>query len=155
MPDPVLVERDFIIIEDPVYNIIEVTDSPPGVKGDKGDKGDTGDPGPGFPITLFRRGQIAPATGRMKYRFPMNATLIGISAAMGEGTPPVGSDLTMDINVNGSVVYTLTVPDGVEDVSEIPLNIPVVMGDYITADITAVGATSPGEDLSVFIRYDV
>jgi len=40
-----VVERDFLVIEDPTYDIVEVMDAPPGDKGDPGGKGDKGDDG--------------------------------------------------------------------------------------------------------------
>lgn len=149
---PTLEERDFIIVENDAYNIIKVTEAPPG---DKGDVGQQGPVGPGFPIVLYRRGVVPVVEGRMRYRFPVASNLTGISAVMGEGTPPIGADIVVDIKVNGIVVYTLTIPDGAEDVPEVPLNLLVAVGDCLTVSITQVGSTSPGEDLSIFIRYEV
>lgn len=147
-----LEERDFIIIEDPTYDVIEVTDAPPGSKGDPGIQGPMG---PGLPITFSRRGTATVSDGRMKYRFPFDCTIVGCSAAMGVGTPPTGSDLTYDIKVNGSVVVSMVIPDGSEDAPEVPLAIPVLVGDYATVNITQVGSVDPGDDLSIFIRYEV
>lgn len=145
-------EIDLVIIEDPIYEVIEVTDAPAGPKGDTGSQGPAG---PSLPIVLYRRGVLSVVDGRMKYRYPFAATLVGISAAMGVGTPPVGSPITVDLLVNGVVAYTLTIPDGAEDVPEVAVSIPIAVGDFLTANITSVGSTSPGEDMTIIIRYEV
>jgi hypothetical protein len=93
--------------------------------------------------------------GGLNYRFPFPARLIGYSAAMGFGTPPLGADIIVDFLINNVVVGTLVVPDGDEDVPEVPMNIAVVTGDHLTVDITQVGSLDAGEDLSIFIRYEV
>jgi hypothetical protein len=71
------------------------------------------------------------------------------------GTPPVGTDIIMDVNKNGTTIFTtqtnrprvlggtnggtVAVPDdGVfED------------GDYLTVDIDQVGSVTPGADITV------
>jgi len=106
-----------------------------------------------LPIVFNRDGPAQVKVGVNKYAFAFEATLTAYHATMGVGLPPVGSDLTADILVNGSVVATLTMPDGDEWLPPVPLNIPVSEGDYITVDITAVGSTSAGSNLTIYIQY--
>lgn len=48
MTEPTLVEANFLVIEDPIYNYVEVTDAAPGAKGDQGEASTV--PGPTGPI---------------------------------------------------------------------------------------------------------
>jgi hypothetical protein len=132
-----------------------VTVAAQGLQGAKGDPGADGAPGVSLPIVFARRGVCEVLDGRLRYRMPFAATLTGYSAAMGAGTPPLGAALIADINLNGIAIATLTVPDGAEEVAEVALNEAVSVGDFLTVDITQVGSTEPGSDLSIFITYEV
>lgn len=146
----------FIVIPERVVPSITVESNPASITiAAQGQQGATGPVGPALPIVFARKGTCEPLEGRLKYRMPWNATLTYYSAAMGEGTPPVGSDLVANIQVNGNSVATLTVPDGDVDVPRVALNHSVLMGDYLTVDIVSVGSTEPGDDLSIFIEFEV
>jgi hypothetical protein len=121
----------------------------------RGLQGIPGPAGPTLPIVFGRRGMVPMLEGGLNYRFPFAARLIGYSAAMGFGTPPRGADIIVNFLLNNAIVATLTVPDGDEDVPEVPMSIVVATGDHLTVDIIQVGSTSSGEDLSIFIRYEV
>ena len=112
--------------------------------------------GPTLPLVWNRQGPCLVLPGKMTYRFPFAATLSGISAACGLDTPPIGGDLKADIKVNGHAVFTVVIPDGESEQAEAIVDIPVFIGDRVTVDITDVGAlTTPGSDLSIFIRYEI
>ena len=70
-------------------------------------------------------------------------------------TGPTGAGVTCNINVGGTLWMTLTVPAGAESVAATTAQLtaagPLTGGASITLDITAVGTTVPGADLSVFI----
>lgn len=113
-----------------------------------GTPGRTGAPSP---ITYYRAGPALPLTGKARWRFPFNATLIGVSAAV--SAAPQGDGIEFDVLVNGVVAGTFTLPDGSEELAEQTISVPISVGDYVTVNITAVGSTYNGDDLTVFVRY--
>jgi len=123
--------------------------SPVGLQGGRGPMGPT------LPIVFGRRGPVPMLDGGLNYRFPFAARLIGYSAAMGFGTPPVGSAIIANVLVNNVIVDTITIPDGHEDLPEVPMDVQVAIGDHLTIDIIQVGSTTSGQDLSIFIRYEI
>ena len=70
-------------------------------------------------------------------------------------TGPTGAGVTCKINVGGTLWMTLTVPVGAVSVAATTAQLtaagPLTGGASITLDITAVGTTVPGADLSIFI----
>jgi hypothetical protein len=127
---------------DPIESILIVAEA--GVAGPRG---------VGLPVVFNRDGPAQVKQGKTPYYFPFATTIYGVSAAMGPGLPPIGSDLTFDLLVNGVVVESFTIPDGAEYMPEVTLNVPLEIGDYITVDITATGSTSAGSNLTIYIRY--
>lgn len=68
-------------------------------------------------------------------------------------TAPVGADLTITINKNGSSIGTGTVSDGnTSGTSQTLSSTSFSSGDYLTVDITQVGSTTAGEDLYINFR---
>lgn len=111
-------------------------------------------------ITYGKNGNAIVTTGKLRYRFPFSATIIGVSLAV--DTAPQGASIIVDINKNGSTIFTTqanrpTIVSGAfGTASEVTtINLPnISIGDYITVDIDQVGSTVSGSDLSVFIRYE-
>jgi hypothetical protein len=65
-----------------------------------------------------------------------------------------GSVVTFDILKNSTVITTGTVADGQFKATEISgLAISLAPADYLTMDITQVGASIPGAELRVRISY--
>jgi len=74
-------------------------------------------------------------------------------------TPPSGSDIIVDVNKNGSTIFTTqanrpTVPNGLNkgNISATPDIPSLAEGDVITLDIDQVGSSTPGADLTVEVR---
>jgi len=71
------------------------------------------------------------------------------------GTAPTGAGLTVNINVGGTLWMTLTIAAGDLSVqatsAQLTAGGQIAGGASITLDITAVGTTVPGSDLSAFI----
>jgi hypothetical protein len=110
-------------------------------------------------ITYGKASTIATATGKIRYKFPFNATIIGVSAAV--GTAPTGSPIIIDINKNGTTMFTTQANrpqidigafSTASEVTDIDVD-TISAGDYITVDIDQVGSSTPGSDLSIFVRY--
>lgn len=112
-------------------------------------------------IAAFTRTDIltAPYTGVGRYLFPYSATIIGVTAAV--NTAPVGSSIIIDVNKNGTTIFTAqinrpTILSGTNDTggSEVVPDVTsLVFGDYLTVDIDQVGSGTPGSDLTVFVHY--
>jgi len=64
------------------------------------------------------------------------------------------SPIEIRLNQNGSVYCTLTIPAGgtISNPQDGTLLPPLISGARVTMDITAVGQTNPGSDLTVSIR---
>jgi hypothetical protein len=65
---------------------------------------------------------------------------------------PTGSSAIFRINKNGSSAATVTIAASSTSVTS-SINIAMVLGDYITVDITQVGSTTPGSYLSMVFTY--
>ncbi len=76
--------------------------------------------------------------------FDTEIALITIRA----GTAPAGSDLIVDINLNGTPMHTITLFDGTtvwqDSVSQF-----ISAGTIITYDISQVGSVTPGSDIAI------
>jgi hypothetical protein len=72
-------------------------------------------------------------------------------------TAPTGAGLTININVGGTLWMSLTVPAAAASVAATSAQLTtagaIAGASNITLDITAVGTTVPGSDLSVFIYF--
>src|SRR5262249_41819430 len=76
----------------------------------------------------------------------------GIYPEGGQG--PSGVPIEIRLNQNGSVYCTLTIPAGtlIASAQDGTLLPPLQSGARVTMDITSVGQTNPGSDLTVIIR---
>jgi hypothetical protein len=102
-------------------------------------------------------GPLIVVTGTSRCRFPMAATIIGVSAAC--GTAPTGASVKVDVHKNGTTIYTTqgNRPDIAVSTNAASETTPDVTamaaGDYLTVDVDQVGSTIAGADLTVFVRY--
>ena len=68
-------------------------------------------------------------------------------------TAPVGADLTVTINKNGSSIGTGTISAGATSGTGQTLSsTSFSSGDYLTVDITQIGSSTAGEDLYINFR---
>lgn len=100
----------------------------------------------------------APTLGTLRFRFPYDATLEGVSAAV--NTAPTGADIVLDVNKNGVSVYPLSTKPTIlattfdtGGVELVPDTTGILTGDYLQVDVDQVGSIIAGSDLTVFIRY--
>jgi hypothetical protein len=102
-------------------------------------------------------GTLSVGAGRAKFYIPGPITLGNVRASV--GTAPTGGDLVVDVNKNGTTVFTnqLSRPTffpGQALVSTSTPNITTLTtGDYLTVDIDSVGSLNPGSDLTVQIEF--
>jgi hypothetical protein len=87
----------------------------------------------------------------------LNATRSPQSVVVYVKTAPTGAGLTININVGGTLWMSLTVPAAAASVAATSAQLTtagaIAGASNITLDITAVGTTVPGSDLSVFIYF--
>jgi hypothetical protein len=102
-------------------------------------------------------GTLSVGTGRAKFYIPGPITLGNVRASV--GTAPTGADITIDVNKNGTTVFTTQtnrpkIFAGQTLVSTSTPNITeFAAGDYITVDIDTIGSLNPGSDLTVQIEF--
>lgn len=102
-------------------------------------------------------GTVAVGTGVIRYGFPQAIRLLGCSAMV--NTAPTGADLIVDINLDGTTVYTTqanrpTITAAANSATEtVPDVVDVPAGSYLTVDIDQIGSTVAGADLTVTTRY--
>jgi hypothetical protein len=101
-------------------------------------------------------GTLSVGTGRAKFYIPGPITLGNVRASV--GTAPTGSSIIIDVNKNGSSVFTTNskpqIFAGQTLVSTSTPNITeFTTGDYITVDVDSVGSLNPGMDLTVQIEF--
>lgn len=103
-------------------------------------------------------GDAAVTSGTFKWVAPKAGRFISGRLVCGES--PVGLDLIVDVNSNGSTIYTTQTnrprvvdadADGVGDL-QTPDVTTFVAGDYVTVDIDQIGSTTPGADLTVILE---
>lgn len=67
------------------------------------------------------------------------------------GTAPTGSGLTVEFNLDGSSIGTVTVADG-ETEGETDISEAATAEQILTFDVTAVGSSTAGSDIAIRVR---
>lgn len=99
------------------------------------------------PGTLSIRSDAAPLVS-----LPAAKTPAGVVALLKQA--PAGADLTCELSVGGAQWASLTIPDGETEARVGSSGLGRIEADQlIVLDITAVGTTFPGADLTVMIRF--
>ncbi len=66
---------------------------------------------------------------------------------------PVGGPVQLNLSQNGTLYCTLTIPDGATISASVDgFGLPLAAQAHLSMVVTAVGATSPGSDLTVIVR---
>lgn len=127
--------------------------------GSRGPTGAAGTPGIGSSFQSFSApGTLSIKTGKSRFYAPADFTIAAIT--VGCGTTPVGQSIVVDINKNGSTIYTdqatrPTISAGNYYALATTPNITSILeGDYITVDIDQVGLSFAGSDLTVVLQLD-
>lgn len=102
-------------------------------------------------------GTLSVGLGRARFFIPGAINLGNVRASV--GTAPTGSELIIDVNKNGTTIFTtqLSRPKiypGQTVVSTATPNITAFSaGDFITVDIDQIGSLNPGSDLTVQLEF--
>jgi hypothetical protein len=102
------------------------------------------------PLTYSATGNLTVRTGKFAIYNDTSATWTFIKARADVGTAPTGAGVICAVKVNGSTAFTVTIPAGAttSGLTSLP-PAAVQIGDRVTVDITQVGSTTPGADLSL------
>jgi hypothetical protein len=106
--------------------------------------------------TYSKQGSLAVAPGTI--RMPIDGTYTIVNARVMVGTAPTGADIVVDINKNGSTIFTtqanrprITAGTNSSGASATPDITALAANDYLTVDIDQIGSGTPGSDLSVVV----
>ena len=103
-------------------------------------------------VNLKQTGNLEVTTGTKRWYSPTATTTLSKIVARVD-TAPVGSDINITINKNGSTAATLTISDGGTKIINSTPNIIMVEDDYLTVDITQIGSSTTGSDLTITFTY--
>lgn len=121
-----------------------------------------GEPGSGWEVRhpqLPVLGDLSTGTNKMIYMIPFDMTIIGVQAKV--LTAPTGADLIIDINKNGTSLYTtqanrpIIAAGETEVVADLPDIVSLSQDDIISIDIDQVGSTIAGANLVVDLECEV
>ena len=101
-------------------------------------------------VTLLQQGELQVITGSARWYAPQAITVSKITARV--STAPTGSGLTILVKKSGSTASTLTIADaGTSAVDNTGFS--MTANDFLTVDISAIGSTTPGEELNLQFIY--
>jgi hypothetical protein len=97
-------------------------------------------------------GPLAVQTWPLRLYVTQACTITGVRASV--GTAPTGASLIVDVNKNGTTLFTTqsarpTIVVGTNTVTTVPAVTALAVGDYLTVDIDQVGSTVAGSFLTV------
>lgn len=144
--------EDVLIVHEDL-DIIEVATSGP-----QGPPGPDGVPGP-LSMTFGRTGDVTIGVGTTRWYNDFGAPIEIASVRASVGTAPTGSPIVVDVNIDGTTIYTNqanrpSIASGdLTDLGGTPDVVTVPAGGYITADVDAIGSGTPGANLSIQVVF--
>lgn len=102
-------------------------------------------------------GDLAVATGSHPFIFTRAATIVSVRA--GVGTAPTGAAVIVDVNRNGTTIFTTQAnrpeiaASATDSGNETPDVTALSAGDALTVDVDAVGSGDPGSNLTVVVEF--
>jgi len=102
-------------------------------------------------VNLKQTGALTVTTGTKRWYAPKGITISKIIARA--DTAPVGAAINITVNKNGTSGATLVIADGGTKIINSTPSITMVEDDYLTVDITQVGSSTSGSDLTVIFTY--
>lgn len=108
-------------------------------------------------MAFYFSGALTVKTGVGRYPAFVSGTIIGVRATI--NTAPTGASVIVDVNKNGTTMYTTQAnrPTIAVSTNSVNATLPAITtfaaGDYITVDVDQIGSTVAGSDLVVVVRY--
>ena len=103
-------------------------------------------------VNLKQTGDLEVTTGTKRWYSPTATTTLSKIVARVD-TAPAGSNINITINKNGNSAATLTIANGTTKIINSTPNIAMVEDDYLTVDITQIGSSTTGSDLTITFTY--
>jgi predicted RNA-binding protein with TRAM domain len=101
-------------------------------------------------LTYSAAGTLTVRTGKFAIYNDTGSTWTFIKARADVGTAPTGAGIVCIVKVNGSTSFTITIPAGATTSGlVVPVPDDVVDGAKVTVDITQIGSSVAGADLSI------
>lgn len=106
--------------------------------------------------TFSVSGAVATATGAHRLYVEGNYTIVSVRASV--GTAPTGASLIVDVNKNGTTIFTTQsnrptiAASGNTDLADAIEVSSLASGDYLTVDVDQVGSTVAGANLTVTVQ---
>jgi hypothetical protein len=104
--------------------------------------------------TFSRAGVLTVTVGAGRWAAPRACTVVAVYAAV--GTAPTGAAVICDVKKNGATMYpsapkpTIAISAFVSS-NAIPDTTSLAAGDLLSVDVTQIGSTVAGSDLSVVV----
>ena len=106
-------------------------------------------------VVWSRTGVAAVVGGAVRWYNPRATSLTVLTARASVNTAPTGASLIVTLVKNGATtIATLTITAGSYTSGLQTVNAALADGDYLTVNITQVGSTVAGSDLTVQITHD-
>lgn len=109
-------------------------------------------------FTLSANGALTVGAGKDRWIAPFSGEILNVIAVV--GTAPTGGDLILDIDKDGTTVFTTqanrpTIPAGATEspVSARPDVTTFAAGDVISLGVDQIGVTVAGSDADVTVQY--
>lgn len=121
----------------------------------QGVQGVQGPPGQG--IASYSAPVAAVQEGTHRWYIEQATIIDSVRVSVG-GEPPTGADIIVDVNVNGSSIFTTQanrprVLAGQRTGTSVPDITSLSVGSYLTVDIDQAGSIQPGTGLTVQVYY--
>ncbi len=102
-------------------------------------------------LSVVQSGNLTVVTGTDKSYVPYAININKIVARV--ETAPTGSAIIIDLLKNDVSINTSTISDGATKTTNNSLSLALVEDDYLTIDVTQIGSTSSGADLTLTLYY--
>lgn len=115
--------------------------------------------GGGRILTLGRSGTLTATAGTMRLYVPWSCTIQNVTASV--GTAPTGADLIVDVNLDGSTIFSTQgnrptiAASAYADLSSTPDTTAISADSYLTVDVDQIGSTVAGADLVVQLEITI
>lgn len=102
-------------------------------------------------VQFTQTGTLTVKTGTARWYVPQNITIANATPYV--GTAPTATSVLCSVKKNGTEIYALGVGASLTSGQSNTTAVSAVENDYITVDITQIGAASAGENLFVVLKY--
>jgi hypothetical protein len=106
---------------------------------------------PGVTPVFTMQDTLGIYTGTSRFYFEASRTITKIRASV--GTAPVGSPVVIAVLLNGASIGTVSIAAGTNTATT-TISQAVNLNDYVTVNITSVGSTTAGSNLTVTLNIN-